>query len=79
MHCPDWGLGVNIRGTGAPHWCGDAVSAATVSHFGASGTLMWADPEAGRGLVCLANRSTYSGWAMRPGRWADLTAQVLSE
>ena len=55
------------------------MSAATLSHFGASGTLMWADPEAGRGLVCLANRSTYSGWAMRPGRWADLTAQVLSE
>jgi CubicO group peptidase (beta-lactamase class C family) len=74
LHCPDWGLGVNIRGTGDPHWCGDAVSPATLSHFGASGTLMWADPVAGRGLVCLANRSTYSGWMMRPG----LTAQVLA-
>ncbi|HWH65477.1 MAG TPA: hypothetical protein VNS99_05210, partial [Gaiellales bacterium] len=61
-----------------PHWCGDAVSPATLSHFGASGTLMWADTVAGRGLVCLANRSTYSGWMMRPGRWADLTAQVLA-
>ena len=78
LHCPDWGLGVNVRGTGDPHWCGDAVSPATLSHFGASGTLMWADPVAGRGLVCLANRSTYSGWMMRPGRWADLTAQVLA-
>ena len=78
MHCPDWGLGLNVRGTGDPHWCGDAVSPATLSHFGASGTLMWADPAAGRGLVCLANRSTYSGWMMRPGRWADLTAQVLA-
>jgi CubicO group peptidase (beta-lactamase class C family) len=54
------------------------VSPATLSHFGASGTLMWADPVANRGLVCLANRSTYSGWMMRPGRWADLTAQVLA-
>jgi len=78
LHCPDWGLGLNVRGTGDPHWCGDAVSPATLSHFGASGTLMWADPVAGRGLVCLANRSTYSGWMMRPGRWADLTAQVLA-
>jgi len=78
MHCPDWGLGVNIRGHGQPHWCGDAVSPGTLSHFGASGTLMWADPAAGRGLACLANRSTYSGWMMRPGRWADLTAAVLA-
>ena len=78
LHCPDWGLGLNVRGTGDPHWCGDAVSPATLSHFGASGTLMWADPVAGRGLVCLANRSTYSGWMMRHGRWADLTAQVLA-
>ncbi|MDX6546928.1 MAG: hypothetical protein QOG33_478 [Gaiellales bacterium] len=77
LHCPDWGLGVNVRGQGSPHWCGDAVSASTLSHFGASGTLMWADIEAGRGLVCLANRGTYSGWMLRPGRWADLTQAVL--
>jgi CubicO group peptidase (beta-lactamase class C family) len=79
MHCPDWGLGVNIRGHGSPHWCGDAVSPSTLSHFGASGTLMWADLEAGLGLVCLANRGTYSGWMLRPGRWADLTRAVLAE
>jgi CubicO group peptidase (beta-lactamase class C family) len=79
LHCPDWGLGINIRGTGGPHWCGDAVSPATLSHFGASGTLCWADPEAGRGLVCLANRSTYSGWMLRPGRWLELTEAVLAE
>ena len=77
LHCPDWGLGVNIRGTGAPHWCGDAVSPATLSHFGASGTLFWADPQAGVGLVCLANRSTYSGWMLRPGRWLELTRAVV--
>jgi CubicO group peptidase (beta-lactamase class C family) len=78
LHCPDWGLGVNIRGTGEPHWCGDAVSAITMSHFGASGTLFWADPQAGLGLVCLANRSTYSGWMLRPGRWLELTGSVLA-
>jgi CubicO group peptidase (beta-lactamase class C family) len=77
LHCPDWGLGVNVRGHGSPHWCGDSVSPSTLSHFGASGTLMWADIDAGRGLVCLANRGTYSGWMLRPGRWADLTRAVL--
>jgi CubicO group peptidase (beta-lactamase class C family) len=77
LHCPDWGLGVNIRGTGSPHWCGTEVSPRTVSHFGASGTLVWADTEAGVGLVCLANRSTYSGWMLQPGRWADLSSAVL--
>ncbi len=77
LHCPDWGLGVNIRGSGSPHWCGDAVSPGTISHFGASGTLMWADRDAGVGLVCLANRGTYSGWMLRPGRWADLTRSVI--
>ena len=76
LHCPDWGLGLNIRGTGDPHWLGDAVSPQTLSHFGASGTLVWIDPIAGRGLVCLANRGTYSGWMLRPGRWLDLTAEV---
>jgi CubicO group peptidase (beta-lactamase class C family) len=76
LHCPDWGLGLNIRGTGGPHWLGDAVSPQTLSHFGASGTLVWIDPVAARGLVCLANRGTYSGWMLRPGRWLDLTAEV---
>jgi len=78
LQCPDWGLGVNVRGLGYPHWCGDAVSPATISHFGASGTLAWADPAAGLGLVCLASHSTYNGWMMRPGRWADLSAAVLA-
>jgi CubicO group peptidase (beta-lactamase class C family) len=76
LHCPDWGLGLNVRGSGDPHWLGDAVSPQTLSHFGASGTLLWIDPVAGQGLVCLANRGTYSGWMLRQGRWLDLTAEV---
>jgi CubicO group peptidase (beta-lactamase class C family) len=76
LHCPDWGLGLNVRGAGGPHWLGDAVSPQTLSHFGASGTLVWIDPAAGCGLVCLANRGTYSAWMLRPGRWLDLTAEV---
>ncbi len=73
----DWGLGCDIRDAKAPHWLSSACSPATLSHFGAAGTLMWADPVAGVGLVCLANRGTYSGWMMRPGGWADLSDAVL--
>jgi CubicO group peptidase (beta-lactamase class C family) len=75
----DWGLGCDIRDAKEPHWTGTRPSAATLSHFGASGTVAWADPEAGVGLVCLANRGTYSGWMMRPGRWGDLADRVLAE
>jgi CubicO group peptidase (beta-lactamase class C family) len=75
----DWGLGCDIRDAKQPHWTGTRASAATLSHFGAAGTLMWADPAAGTGLVCLANRGTYSGWMMRPGRWGDLSDRVLAE
>jgi CubicO group peptidase (beta-lactamase class C family) len=75
----DWGLGPELRNGKGRHWTGAGNSPRTLSHFGASGTLMWADPAAGVGLVCLANRSTYSGWMMRPGRWPDLSDRVLAE
>jgi CubicO group peptidase (beta-lactamase class C family) len=75
----DWGLGCDIRDAKDGHWTGGRTSPSTLSHFGASGTLMWADPEAGVGVVCLANRSTYSGWMMRPGRWPALCDRVIAE
>jgi CubicO group peptidase (beta-lactamase class C family) len=75
----DWGLGCDIRDAKEPHWTGTRASAATLSHFGASGTVAWADPRAGVGLVCLANRGTYSGWMLRPGGWNDLADRVLAE
>ena len=51
-----WGLGFDVRGHREPHWSGTALSARAASHFGASGTLAWLDPERGIGLVALANR-----------------------
>jgi CubicO group peptidase (beta-lactamase class C family) len=74
----DWALGCDVRDAKRPHWTGEACSPSTLSHFGASGTLFFADPAAGAGLVCLANRGTYSGWAMRPDRWPDLCARVIA-
>jgi CubicO group peptidase (beta-lactamase class C family) len=73
-----WSLGLDVRDEKAPHWAGSRTSPATLSHFGAAGTLVWADPRAGTGLVVLANRGTYSGWPMRPGRWPDLSDAVLA-
>jgi CubicO group peptidase (beta-lactamase class C family) len=60
--CP-WGLGLEIRGAKSPHWMGRANSAATVGHFGGSGTMMWVDPSIDTGLVALTNR--------RFGEWRD--------
>ena len=53
-----WGLGFDVRGHREPHWAGTALSPRAASHFGASGTLAWLDPERGLGLVALANRGT---------------------
>lgn len=73
----EWALGCDVRATKRPHWTGERCSPQTLSHFGASGTLFFADPAARVGLACLANRGTYSGWAMRPDRWPDLCARVV--
>jgi hypothetical protein len=40
---------------------------------------MLADPVARVGLVCLANRGTYSGWMMEAGGWPDLSDVVVRE
>jgi CubicO group peptidase (beta-lactamase class C family) len=74
----DWSLGCDVRDAKTPHWAGGRVSASTLSHFGASGTMFFADVEAGIGLVCLANRGTYSGWSMRAGGWPDLCDRVIA-
>ena len=71
-----WGLGFDVRGQREPHWAGPALSARTASHFGASGTLAWLDPERGLGLVALANRGSYSGWWREP--WAALGTAVTA-
>jgi CubicO group peptidase (beta-lactamase class C family) len=71
-----WGLGFDVRGRREPHWSGRALSPRSSSHFGASGTLAWIDPERGLGLVVLANRGTYAGWWREP--WAALGTAVTA-
>ena len=71
-----WGLGFDVRGEREPHSAGAALSPRAASHFGASGTLAWLDPERGLGLVALANRGSYSGWWRES--WAALGAAVTA-
>ena len=76
----DWGLGCDIRDAKRAALDGDAHLARRRCRTSAPrARSMWADPAAGVGLVCLANRGTYSGWMMRPGRWPDLSDRVLAE
>jgi CubicO group peptidase (beta-lactamase class C family) len=71
-----WGLGFDVRGRREPHWAGNSLRARAASHFGASGTLAWLDPERGLGLVVLANRGSYTGWWRAP--WAALGSAVTA-
>jgi CubicO group peptidase (beta-lactamase class C family) len=71
-----WGLGFDVRGAREPHWAGSGPGPRTASHFGASGTLAWLDPDLGIGVVALASRGSYSGWWREP--WAALGAAVTA-
>ena len=79
-----WASGPTSAGASASTCAGSAsrtgratsLSPRAASHFGASGTLAWLDPERGLGLVALANRGSYSGWWREP--WAALGAAVTA-
>ena len=71
-----WGLGPEIRGVKDPHWTGRHNSAATYGHFGRSGSFLWWDPVAERGLIALTNRD-FGEWAAT--EWPRLADAVLRE
>ena len=73
----DWGAGFEIRDSKTPHWTGAALSPATFTHFGASGTLAFADPATRTAAVVLANRGTYTRWMLEPGCWPDICAAIV--
>jgi CubicO group peptidase (beta-lactamase class C family) len=72
----DWGLGFEIRDGKSPHWTGASNSAQTYGHFGQSGTLIWADPQAELVLVVLTDRD-FGDWAH--SLWPVLADAVISE
>jgi CubicO group peptidase (beta-lactamase class C family) len=71
----DWGLGVEIRDSKAPHWTGTANSPRTFGHFGQAGGFVWVDPEAGTALACLSDRP-FGEWAKEA--WPQLSDAVLA-
>jgi CubicO group peptidase (beta-lactamase class C family) len=72
----DWGLGFE-RNFGRPgHWAGSRISRSAFGHFGAAGTFLWVDPEAGVGCVCLTDLR-FDEWAKQA--WPELGDAVLAE
>jgi CubicO group peptidase (beta-lactamase class C family) len=71
----DWGLGFEVRDAKHPHWTGTTNSAATFGHFGQTGTMLWIDPVAHVGLVCLTDRP-FGPWAA--AAWPELSDAVVA-
>ncbi len=71
-----WGLGFEIRGRKSPHWTGSGNSPRTFGHFGAAGTFLWIDPDAGLACVALTDRR-FDTWAAEV--WPPFNDAVLTE
>lgn len=74
----DWAVGLELRAAKARHWTGGALSPRAGTHFGASGTLCFVDPDLGLAAALLCNRGTYSGWMLAPGGWPEIVAAIVS-
>jgi CubicO group peptidase (beta-lactamase class C family) len=58
----DWGLAFELRDAKSPHWTGTLASPRTFGHFGAAGTFLWVDPDAGLALGVLTDKE-FGDWA----------------
>jgi CubicO group peptidase (beta-lactamase class C family) len=70
----DWGLAFELRDAKSPHWTGTRASPRTFGHFGASGTFLWVDPDAGIALGVLTDRE-FGDWAKEA--WPALSDSVV--
>ncbi len=74
----EWGIGWEIKGTKRPHRSGELTSPATFGHAGATGTMVWADPEVDVACVLLTNRTLVSGWTSERPRQALFSNAVMA-
>ena len=74
MEPNDWGLTVELRDAKAPHWTGSLNGRSTFGHFGASGTFLWVDPEAGLACGVLTDQP-FGDWAKEA--WPALSDAIL--
>ena len=70
----DWGLAFELRDAKGPHWTGTRTSKRTFGHFGAAGTFLWVDPDAGLALGVLTDRE-FGDWAK--DAWPALSDSVV--
>jgi CubicO group peptidase (beta-lactamase class C family) len=70
----DWGLAFELRDDKHPHWTGSRNSPRTFGHFGAAGTFLWVDREAGLACAVLTDRE-FGDWAK--DAWPALGDAVL--
>lgn len=73
-----WGLGWEVKGSKRRHWTGELTSPRTFCHFGAAGTLLWADPDHDVALAVFGNRTTIHLWPFIPARWARLSNALVA-
>ena len=76
MEPNDWGLTFELRDHKSPHWTSQHNSPQTFGHFGAAGTFLWVDPEAGVATGVLTDRE-FGDWAIEA--WPRLSDTVLAE
>jgi CubicO group peptidase (beta-lactamase class C family) len=74
MEPNDWGLTFELRDAKSPHWTGARNSERTFGHFGASGTFLWIDPDAGLACGVLTGRP-FGDWAKEG--WPAFSDAVL--
>jgi CubicO group peptidase (beta-lactamase class C family) len=72
----DWGLTFELRDGKSPHWAGSLTSPRTFGHFGAAGTFLWVDPEAGLACAVLTDRE-FGDWAK--SAWPPFSDSVVRE
>ncbi|HEY8473872.1 MAG TPA: serine hydrolase domain-containing protein [Natronosporangium sp.] len=71
-----WGLTFELRDGKDPHWTGRRNSERTFGHFGATGTFLWVDPEAGLGCVALTGHE-FGPWAL--AAWPRFSDAILAD
>jgi CubicO group peptidase (beta-lactamase class C family) len=73
-----WGLGWSVKGAKRGPEFADLSSPATFSHGGATGTLVWGDPERDLACVILTNRAMRSGWHTERHRFVHFSNAVAA-
>ncbi|HEV7134579.1 MAG TPA: serine hydrolase domain-containing protein [Gaiellaceae bacterium] len=71
----DWGLAFELRDDKSPHWTSAHNSPRTFGHFGAAGTFIWVDPDAGAACCVLTDRE-FGDWAK--DAWPRFSDAVLA-